>query len=152
MHELPKRLAALSVRSIMDRSQALSDPRRRCLVVDDDPAIRELLTVFLEGRDFEVRTAPDGPTGLAAFNAEPFDLILVDFQMPGMTGLEMAAEVRRVDLQIPIALITGVAETLEAAAVAQVDIMHTFPKPFDLNALANWLQSLFPPPSSPPGE
>jgi CheY-like chemotaxis protein len=136
----------------MDRSQALPGPRRRGLVVDDEPAIRELLTVFLEGLDFEVRTAPDGPAGLAAFNAEPFDLILVDFQMPGMTGLEMAAEVRRTDLQIPIALITGIVDMLEAAAVAQASTIHTFAKPFDLNELANWLQSLFPPLSSPTGE
>ena len=152
MHGLPQCPAALSVRSIMDRSQALPGPRRRGLVVDDDPAVRELLTVFLEGRDFEVRTAPDGPTGLAAFNAEPFDLILVDFQMPGMTGLEMAAEVRRTDLHIPIALITGIANTLEAEAVAQAGIIHTFPKPFDLNELANWLRSLFPHLPSPTGE
>jgi DNA-binding response OmpR family regulator len=80
-------------------------------VGDDDPAVRQLLTVFLEARDFEVRTALDGPAGLAAFNAEPFDLIVVDFQRPGMTGLEMAAEVRRTAPQIPIVLITGIADT-----------------------------------------
>jgi CheY-like chemotaxis protein len=135
----------------MDRSQDLPGQRQRALVVDDEPAFREVLTVFLEGQGFEVRLASDGPTGLAAFNAEPFDLILVDFQMPGLTGLEMAAEVRRTNPQIPIALITGIAGTLEAEAVAQAGITRIFPKPFDLNELANWLQSLFPPPSSPPG-
>jgi DNA-binding response OmpR family regulator len=138
-------------RSIMGRSQGLPGPKRRVLVVDDDPAVRELLTVFLEERDFEVRTAPDGPAGVAAFNVEPFDLILVDFQMPDMTGLEMATEVRRTDPQVPIALITGIAGTLEAEAVAQAGITRTLPKPFDLNELANWLQSLFPPPSPPGG-
>lgn len=136
----------------MGRSHDLPGPRPRALVVDDEPAFREVLTVFLEGQGFEVRLASDGPTGLAAFNAEPFDLLLVDFQMPGMTGLEMAAEVRRTNPQIPIALITGLAGTLEAEAVAQAGITRTFPKPFDLNELANWLQSLFPPPSSLPGE
>ena len=136
----------------MDRSQDLPGQRQRALVVDDEPAFREVLTVFLEGQGFEVRLASDGPTGLAAFNAEPFDLILVDFQMPGLTGLEMATEVRRTNPQIPIALITGIAGTLEAEAVAQAGITRIFPKPFDLNELVNWLQSLFPPPSSPPGE
>ena len=136
----------------MDRSQDLPGPRRRALVVDDDSVFREALTVFLEEWDFEVRTAPDGLTGLAAFNAEPFDLILVDFQMPGITGLEMAAEVRRMAPQLPIALITGIAGILEAEAVAQAGITRILPKPFDLNELANWLQSLLSPPSSPPGE
>jgi CheY-like chemotaxis protein len=108
--------------------------------------------MFLEGRDFEVRTAPDGPAGIAAINAEPFDWILVDFQMPSMTGLEMAAEVRRTDPQIPIALITGIADVLEAEVVAQAGITRTLPKPLDLDELANWLQSLFSPPSFPPGK
>jgi DNA-binding response OmpR family regulator len=111
-------------------------------VVDDDPAIRELLTEFLEQQDFEVRTAPDGQSGLAAFDMERFDLLLVDLQMPGMTGLEMAAEVRRRNPTIPIALITGSRDTLVAGIMAQAGVNRTFTKPFNLGDLANWIASL----------
>jgi two-component system response regulator MtrA len=125
----------------MDPGQRRS-PRGRVLVVDDDAAIRELLTEFLEQQDFEVQIAPDGSSGLAAFGTERFDLLLVDFQMPGMTGVEMAAEVRRRNPTIPIALITGSKDALVAGAVAQAGINQTFTKPFNLGNLANWIASL----------
>ena len=126
----------------MDNSQALPEPRRRALVVDDDPAIREFLTDFLEQQDFEVRTAQDGRTALAVFHAERFALILVDFQMPDMTGLEMATEVRQTDPDIPIALITGLAHILDTAAVVQAGISRIFPKPVSLEELSAWIHSL----------
>jgi DNA-binding response OmpR family regulator len=126
----------------VDSSQALSEPRRRALVVDDDPAVRALLTDFLEQQDFEVRTSQDGRTGLTVFHAEHFDLILVDFQMPDMTGLEMATEVRQTDPDIPIALITGMAHTLDTTAVIQAGISRIFPKPISLEELAVWIHSL----------
>lgn len=126
----------------MGRSQELLDPRRRALVVDDDAAIRAFLTDFLEQQDFEVRTAQDGRIALAVFNAERFDLLLVDFQMPGITGLEVATEVRKTDPDIPIGLITGTASALETEAVVQAGISRMFPKPFSLEELSLWIRSL----------
>jgi DNA-binding response OmpR family regulator len=119
-----------------------SSPRRRALVVDDDPAVREFLTAFLEQQDFEVRTAQDGRTALAVFHAEPFDLILVDFQMPDMTGLEMVNEVRQTDPHIPVALITGMAPAIDPAAAVQAGISRIFPKPVSLDELSAWIHSL----------
>ena len=97
---------------------------------------------FLEQLDFEVHTAPDGTTGLQAFHAQHFDLILVDFQMPGITGLEMASEVRKTDPHIPIALITGTANAIEAASITQAGITRAFQKPFSLEELWTWIKSL----------
>jgi DNA-binding response OmpR family regulator len=111
-------------------------------VVDDDPAVREFLTAFLEQQDFEVRTAQDGRTALAVFHAEPFDLILVDFQMPDMTGLEMVNEVRQTDPHIPVALITGMAPAIDPAAAVQAGISRIFPKPVSLDELSAWIHSL----------
>lgn len=127
---------------MIDKSQELPDPRRRVLVVDDDPAIRAFLTDFLEQQDFEVRTTQDGRTALAVFDTERFDLLLVDFQMPGMTGLEVATKVRKTDPDIPIGLITGTASTLEAEAVVQAGVSRVFPKPFSLEELSLWIHSL----------
>jgi DNA-binding response OmpR family regulator len=119
-----------------------SNPRRRALVVDDDPMVRALLADFLEQQDFEVRTAQDGRTALVIFPAERFALILVDFQMPDMTGLEMATEVRQTDPDIPIALITGMAQTIDPAAVVQAGINRIFSKPVNLEELSAWIHSL----------
>jgi CheY-like chemotaxis protein len=122
--------------------QNLPVSRRRVLVVDDESAVRTILNDVLEQLDFEVYTAPDGSTALQTFQAHHFDLILVDFQMPGLTGLELATAVRKTDQHTPIALITGTASTIEPASIAQAGITRTFPKPFSLKELCTWIESL----------
>jgi CheY-like chemotaxis protein len=116
--------------------------RGRVLVVDDDPAIRAFLTDFLEQLNFLVRTVPNGAAALDAFHAEPFDIILLDFQMPGMTGPELAAQIRATHPHIPIALMTGTYNILDHDAMTRAGITHTFAKPFNLDELSLWLSSL----------
>jgi CheY-like chemotaxis protein len=79
---------------------------------------------------------------LVLLRTEPFDLILVDFQMPGMSGLEVAAEVRKTQPHIPIALMSGTAKALDIDRVMRAGITRVFQKPFDLEVVKNWLQSL----------
>jgi DNA-binding response OmpR family regulator len=126
----------------MGTGQGQSSLRGRILVIDDDPAVRAFLTEFLEQQAFEVRIAQDGMQALPIFRAELFDLILVDFQMPGMSGLEVATEVRKTHPHIPIALITGTAKTLDTGKVARAGITRVFQKPFDLEVVTNWIRSL----------
>lgn len=66
----------------------------RILVVDDEPHIRRILTALLATEGFEVKLARDGTRGLTAFEAEPFDLVILDLIMPGATGLEVLAKIR----------------------------------------------------------
>jgi two-component system copper resistance phosphate regulon response regulator CusR len=79
---------------------------------------------------------------LALFHAEHFDVVLVDFQMPGLTGLEVTAEIRKKNPHIPIALVTGTIHALDPQLMAQSGLTRIFRKPFSLGELANWLQSL----------
>lgn len=116
-------------------TQHLKDARQKVLVVDDDPSLRALLADFLERMGFDVRTAPDGQAGLNALAECHFDLIFSDFRMPGMTGLEMAAFVRRTDPAIPIILVTGEPTALGAKAVAQAGITRVLLKPFTTSEL-----------------
>ncbi len=126
----------------MDGQRKLQPLGGRILVVDDDPEIRALLSDFLTVQHFEVKTAVDAETALALFEPGRFDALLVDFQMSGMTGLELAAVVRKQDPLIPIALITGSAEMLTAQEISQAGINRMFSKPFDLNEIGSWLASL----------
>jgi CheY-like chemotaxis protein len=126
----------------MASSQKLPAPRGRVLVVDDEPAVRAILNDFLGQLDFEVYTAPDGAAALQAFHAQHFDLILVDFQMPGITGLEVAAEMRKTNQHLPIALISGTVNAVEADCITQAGITRTFQKPFRLEELCAWIKSL----------
>lgn len=127
---------------LMVNSQWLPVVRRRILVVDDASAIREVLATFLEEYEFIVHTVPDGASALALLQSERVDVILVDWRMPGISGLEMALEVRKTHPSIPMALMTGTPMALQPAPLRQAGISRVFAKPFDLEALVAWLQAL----------
>jgi two-component system phosphate regulon response regulator OmpR len=116
--------------------------RGRILVVDDDLDIRTILDDFLTSQGFIVRTASDGRTALALFSAEPFDALLVDLQMPDMTGLEVAVAIREKNTQIPLALVTGSSHVLTREELERIGIDHLFAKPFDLHDIGSWLASI----------
>jgi CheY-like chemotaxis protein len=127
---------------MMDTTQQSRASGRRVLVVDDDPTIRLLLSKFLEMQNCEAETAAGGEEALELLNAGHFDVIMVDLQMPGMTGIEFTEVVRQQHSDIPIALITGVAHTLGENDLERVGISKLFTKPFDLDDIATWIQSL----------
>jgi len=91
----------------MNNQQKARAQPSRILVVDDDPAVRALLADFLRQQGYEVRTTSNGPAALTTLRVEPCDALLVDLQMPGMSGLELATMVRKTAPQVPIALLTG---------------------------------------------
>jgi CheY-like chemotaxis protein len=92
-------------------SEEVRSPRpTRILVVDDDPALREILRDTLEGERYEVAEAGDGNEALAHVYRERPDLIVADLKMPVMDGLDLLKKLRR-DLatcQIPVIVLTGV--------------------------------------------
>ena len=67
---------------------------KKILLVDDDPDIRDVLTVILESRGYQTVTARDGIEGLAALRAENPDLMIVDLLMPKMDGFAMLKELQ----------------------------------------------------------
>ena len=83
------------------------DTRAKVLVVDDEVAILITLKRILEFAGYEVQTAESGREGLGAFQQKPWDLVILDRSMPGMSGEEVAVEVKRIAPRVPIVLITG---------------------------------------------
>lgn len=126
----------------MSQNHVPSSTRGRVLVVDDNSAIREMLQAFFELEHFEVQAVACGAAALAALSMEHYDVLFVDFQMPGMTGLEVAAAVRKKGLTLPIALITGSPHLFVPTDATQAGIGKIFMKPFNLDELLHWLQSL----------
>jgi two-component system response regulator AtoC len=92
----------------------------RILVVDDEPAQRELVAGFLRKQGFEVALAGDGKDAVARFKAEPFDLVLTDQRMPGLSGVELIAALRTVTPEAAVIVMTayGTIETAVAAIKA----------------------------------
>lgn len=90
----------------------------RILVVDDDEALLQLMVLSLRRRGYEVEQAGDGFSALKVLASQPtFSVLLTDLMMPGMTGLELLREARKLDDQIEVVVITG-APDLESAILA----------------------------------
>jgi CheY-like chemotaxis protein len=78
------------------------------LVVDDDAFVAEMLVILLEEEGYAVESAGDGKEALAMFLLNPgTDLVLSDMNMPGMDGLELTREIRKVNSEVPILLLTA---------------------------------------------
>jgi predicted signal transduction protein with EAL and GGDEF domain len=80
----------------------------RVLVADDDPTVGLLMQAALEAQGYAVTVVEDGTSALAVFRANPADVVLLDVEMPGLTGYEVCEEIRRGwGADIPVVLVTG---------------------------------------------
>lgn len=98
----------------------------RILLADDEPAVRRLYQQMLEGNGFEVASAVDGQDALEKLLAEPFDLLILDLNMPRLDGFEVLAKMREAGKSVPVLVMTGhfpeqvVEDRLEGTPVVQV--------------------------------
>lgn len=114
--------------------------KNRILFVDDDPNILEDYKRSLRGR-FEIVTAPDGPTGLEALEARgPFEVVVSDYRMPGMNGVQFLTLVRDRSPDTVRIMLTGFADVQTAMdAVNQGHIFRFLAKPCSADQLARIL-------------
>ena len=82
-------------------------PAVRILVVEDEPKIARALREGLEAESYSVSLAPTGEDGFFLLNSEPFDLVVLDVMLPGRSGLEILAALRRRGLPTPVLLLTA---------------------------------------------
>ncbi|RPH85485.1 MAG: response regulator [Candidatus Rokuibacteriota bacterium] len=103
------------------------------LIVDDEPSVREVLVGFFEHhygpRGYRVETACDGAEALAAVRRRRPALILLDIDMPGMSGVEALRGVRAIDAAIPVIMVTGNASARVAGEVIKDGAYSYLPKP-----------------------
>jgi len=93
--------------------------RKTVLCVDDETIGLRVRKILLESHGFEVLTATDGQQGIALFDQNDVDLVVLDFYMPGLNGGEVAAELRRRQPRVPIIFLSAYfslpADALEVA-------------------------------------
>ena len=77
------------------------------LLVDDDPAVHELLAAVLRRPEWQIDSAFDGLEGLARAKARPYDLVLTDVRMPGMDGLELLHQIREIRPEAKVMVMTA---------------------------------------------
>ena len=107
----------------------------KILVVDDEPGMRNFLAYDLRTRGFFVTVAADGPEALGVLKADGFHLVLSDFKMPKMNGLELFEAVKHFNREIDFVIMTGygTSETLDAAL--REGAMDVIQKPFHLKQI-----------------
>src|SRR3989339_782295 len=81
--------------------------KAKILVVDDDPDIRDMVSLLLQRHGYAVLTASDGADGLAKVEQEPFDLVFLDIHMDGMDGITALEEIKKIDPAIAAIMMTG---------------------------------------------
>ena len=80
---------------------------KRILLIDDDNAIRTILSRALSLVGYEVADAGSGEEELTLFQMHPFDLVITDFKMPGMDGCTLSCRIKEKSANTPVVLITG---------------------------------------------
>ncbi|MGA8865887.1 MAG: sigma-54 dependent transcriptional regulator, partial [Candidatus Sulfotelmatobacter sp.] len=106
-------------------------PAGAVLIVDDEAEIRESLQTLLELEGFVVETASSGEEGLLRMGEHPFDLILLDLTLPGRDGMDILAEIRAHDTQLPIIMITAYGTVENAVRAMQAGAVNFVQKPWD---------------------
>jgi DNA-binding response OmpR family regulator len=105
------------------------------LVVDDDADTRTLIDQILDDESYEVQTCSSGEQALELLDEEPFDVILSDIKMPGLSGTELLLQVRRRNLESEVILMTAYASVQSAVEALRGEAFDYLIKPFSLKEL-----------------
>jgi DNA-binding response OmpR family regulator len=109
----------------------------RILVLDDNPILTMVLSDHFAERGHKVVPAYDPNLGLLFSNRKYFDLMIIDFVLPGMNGIEVLELMRKKNKDTRVIIITGFPELLEkeSARLAKLDVEAVIEKPFDFSEL-----------------
>jgi DNA-binding NtrC family response regulator len=109
--------------------------RDRILVIDDDQLQRWALDKRLTAWNYEVIQAEDGHTGMEAFTTHLPDLVLLDLQLPDQTGVDVLRQIRAIDPQALVIMMTAYGGVPEAVAAFKLGVFDYLAKPLDFDAL-----------------
>lgn len=107
----------------------------KVLVVDDEEAIREVVSTLLESQGYRCTTCPNGRAALDAFRKDTFDLVLSDIVMPEMDGLKLLAELHSDDPDVPVIMVTAMHDISIALEAIRAGAYDYILKPFEKDQL-----------------
>lgn len=101
----------------------------KILIVDDDPAISEMLSIVLEADGFQTVAVQDGAQAVPTFEREQPDLVLLDLMLPGMNGIDICRAIRS-QSQVPIVMLTAKTDTVDVVLGLESGADDYVNKPF----------------------
>jgi len=123
--------------SIAPAPEAEGGPLRRprVLVVDDEASIRDLLTKTLALAEYDVDASPDGRAAIGRLRDHAYDLLITDLKMPGMDGLTLIREARRLAPTLPVVIITAYSTEASAIDAINLGVQGYLTKPFRITKI-----------------
>ncbi len=118
--------------------------RKRVLVVDDEVHIVHVVAIKLRNNDYEVISAENGAEAFELACSEKPDIIVTDFQMPVMTGLELVEKIRQCDVikDIPVIMLTARSFAIEEQQQEDLQISQCLSKPFSPKELLESIEDI----------
>ena len=107
------------------------------LVIDDEASMRRMLQMLFAQEGYEVQTAESGEAALEALNVRPFDLVVSDIRMPGLSGIDLLRRMKADDSQAEVILMTAYASADSAIEAIRLGAFDYVTKPFQVDELVN---------------
>jgi two-component system, NtrC family, response regulator AtoC len=117
-----------------------SDMRPSVLIVEDETVLAKNIKTYLERHGFDARAAVDGDQALSALARCRPDVVLVDYNLPGMNGLTLIERIHRLDSGLPIIMLTGHGNSELAARAAVAGASDYLTKPVALSTIKRTLE------------
>ncbi len=112
-----------------------TSPEYTILLIDDEPGIRNVLSITLSHAGFKVILAPDGDSGLRKFESHTPDIVITDIKMPGIDGIEVLKRIKDIMPETEVIIITGHGDMDFAVKSLQYEAADFITKPIDSNQL-----------------
>ncbi|HEY3441060.1 MAG TPA: response regulator transcription factor [Paludibaculum sp.] len=114
----------------------------RVLLIEDEPGLVMTVSDLLADEGYVVESASDGPTGLARATNEPFDLLILDVMLPGMSGFEVCRELRQHGKDVAILMLTAKTQVVDRVVGLKLGADDYLNKPFDPAELVARVEAL----------
>lgn len=119
--------------NLLLKSKAMAE--RKILVVEDEPKIADTLKLGLSEHGYEVDVAYDGRIGVKLFDAKPFDLVVLDVNLPGMNGYALCQHIRKKNPQVPVVMLTALSSLEDKVEGYDAGADDYLVKPFEFKEL-----------------
>jgi len=121
---------------------APAPPARRVLVVEDDRELIDLLSLHLTAEGYQVDAAADGEAGLRAFESGQYGLVLLDWMLPTLSGIDVLRQIRAADTRTPVLMLTARGEEADKVLGLELGCDDYITKPFSIRELIARIKAL----------